>query len=56
MIEQHHILNKLSTMFDQKILKSTNQHTIKGLSTTSLIQAHQQLESGTTIGKITIVY
>jgi NADPH2:quinone reductase len=56
MIEQHHILNKLSTMFDQKILKSTNQQTIKGLSATSLIQAHQQLESGTTIGKITIIY
>jgi NADPH2:quinone reductase len=56
MIEQHHILNKLSTMFNQKILVSTNNQTLKGLSAESLIQAHKQLESGTTIGKITILY
>jgi NADPH2:quinone reductase len=56
MIEQHHILSKISTMLNQKILMSTNNQTLKGLSPASLIQAHKYLESGTTIGKITITF
>ncbi len=54
MIEQHHILNKVAALLDNGTLKTTLRETIQGLSAVNLKQAHQQLESGTTIGKIAI--
>lgn len=54
MIEQHHILNKVSALLDEGTLKTTLNQTIQGLSAENLRKAHQQLESGTTIGKLSI--
>ncbi len=56
MIEQHHILNKVADLLDEGILVNTLTQTFHGLSEESLKQAHQQLESGTTIGKLAIKY
>lgn len=54
MIEQHHILNKIAGLLDQKILKSTLNKTLLGLTVAHLKEAHELLESGRTIGKIAI--
>ncbi|WP_379086353.1 zinc-binding alcohol dehydrogenase family protein [Pedobacter sp. UC225_65] len=54
MIEQHHILNKVADLLDQGILKTTLKETLIGFSADNLKKAHQQLENGTTIGKIAI--
>ena len=54
MIEQHHILNKVADLLDQGILKTTLKETLIGLSAANLKKAHQQLENGSTIGKIAI--
>lgn len=56
MIEQHRILNKVADLLDEGILVNTLTQTLQGLSAESLKQAHQQLESGTTIGKLAIKY
>ncbi len=56
MIEQHHILNKVADLLDQGILKTTLKETLIGLSVANLKKAHQQLENGSTIGKIVIQY
>jgi NADPH2:quinone reductase len=56
MIEQHRILNKVADLLDEGILVNTLTQTLHGLSAESLKQAHQQLESGTTIGKLAIKY
>lgn len=56
MVEQHHILNKVADLLDEGALVSTLTQTLSGLSAENLKQAHQQLESGTTIGKIAIKY
>jgi len=54
MIEQHHILNKVADLLDEGLLVNTLTQTLNGLSAKNLKQAHQQLESGTAIGKIAI--
>ena len=54
MIEQHHILNKVADLLDQGVLKTTLKETLIGFSADNLKKAHQQLENGTTIGKIAI--
>jgi len=56
MIEQHHILNNVADLLDKGILINTLTQTLQGLSAESLKQAHQQLESGTTIGKLAIKF
>lgn len=56
MIEQHHILNKIAGLLDQKILKSTLNKTLLGLTATHIKEAHELLESGKTIGKIAIKF
>lgn len=54
MIEQHHILNKVAELLDNGTLKSTLNETLQGLSAENIRKAHQQLESGKTIGKLAI--
>ena len=54
MIEQHHILNKVANLIDDGVLVHTLTQTLTGLSAATLKQAHEQLESGTTIGKLAI--
>ncbi|MNR16170.1 Zinc-type alcohol dehydrogenase-like protein [compost metagenome] len=56
MIEQHHILNKVADLIDNGTLVHTLTQTLTGLSAETLKQAHEQLESGTTIGKLAISY
>lgn len=55
MARQHEILNQVSQLLDNGTLKSTLQQTLQGLSAKQLKTAHQQLESGTTIGKTAIL-
>ncbi len=55
MIEQHYILTKISELMDKGVVKTTVNTVLKGLSVESLKEAHSQLESGKTIGKIAIV-
>ncbi|RZJ78231.1 MAG: zinc-binding alcohol dehydrogenase family protein, partial [Flavobacterium sp.] len=54
MIEQHHILNKVADLIDNGTLVHTLTQTLNGLSAETLKKAHEQLESGTTIGKLAI--
>lgn len=54
MLEQHHILNKISDMLDRKTLKCTHKLTLGPISTTNIEHAHELLLSGQTIGKISL--
>lgn len=56
MIEQHHILNKISALLDSKQIVPTVNHTFKSFTVENLKEAHKLLESGKTIGKIVIEY
>ncbi|KAF2507404.1 zinc-binding alcohol dehydrogenase family protein [Flavobacterium foetidum] len=54
--EQHAILNKTAALLDSGILRHTLKETFNGLTAANFKKAHQQLESGTTIGKIAIKF
>jgi NADPH2:quinone reductase len=54
--EQHNILNKVADLLDDGTLKTTLKETLIGLSAANFKKAHQQLESGKTIGKIAIKF
>lgn len=54
MIEQHHLLNKVSEMLDNKILKCTHKQTLGPISVSNIEQAHQLLLTARTIGKISL--
>ncbi|TKC08604.1 zinc-binding alcohol dehydrogenase family protein [Pedobacter frigoris] len=56
MIEQHNILNKVADLLDEGVLSTTLKQTLDGLTAENLKKAHQQLEAGSTIGKIVIKY
>ena len=56
MIDQHHILNKASTLFDNGTLTSTLNNTLHGFTVVNLKEAHRLLESSKAIGKTVIVY
>lgn len=56
MIAQHHILNQVANLLDEGTLVHTLTVTLEGLSAENLRKAHEQLESGTTIGKLAIKY
>lgn len=56
MIEQHHILNRVADLLDEGVLQTTLTQTLHGLTADSLKEAHTQLESGTTIGKLVISF
>lgn len=56
MIEQHHILNRVADLLDEGVLETTLTQTLNGLTADTLKQAHAQLESGTTIGKLVITF
>ena len=51
---QHNILNQASDLFDKKTLFSTLVENLGTINATNLIQAHKQLESGKTVGKIVL--
>ncbi len=56
MIDQHHILNKASTLFDNGTLTSTLNNTLHGFTVVNLKEAHRLQESGKAIGKTVIEY
>lgn len=52
MIRQHDLLNEISRMLDEGTLKSTARHKKGIMSPESIREAHRELESGGTVGKI----
>jgi len=56
MIRQHEILEGLREMIDNGQITTTATHTLQGLTVENLRNAHSLLESGKTIGKITIQF
>jgi len=54
MIEQHHILNKVSDLIDQGYIQTTVGKNLGTINATNLRAAHQELESGQSIGKIVL--
>lgn len=56
MIQQHHILNRVADLLDKGVLETTHTQTLHGLTADNFKQAHAQLESGTTIGKLVIKF
>jgi zinc-binding alcohol dehydrogenase family protein len=54
MIEQHHILNKVSDLIDQGYIQTTVGKNLGTINATNLRAAHQELESGKSIGKIVL--
>jgi len=54
MIAQHHLLNSIAKMLDDKILTSTLCHNLGPMTSDSIDQAHQQLLSNTTLGKLVL--
>lgn len=55
-LEQHNILNTVSLLLDQGMLKTTLNKTLHGLEVKNFKEAHALLESGKTIGKIAITF
>ena len=54
MIEQHNILNKVATLVDEGILKTTIGESFGKINATNLRKAHALLESGKAKGKIVL--
>ena len=55
MIEQHHLLTRVAELVEHKILRTTNTETVGQLTAENLSRVHQRLESGRTIGKLTLI-
>ena len=56
LIQQHEILERVSSLAESGEIRSTLSQQLKGLSAATLRRAHAQLESGSTIGKLSVVY
>ncbi len=54
MIAQHHILERIAKLIDNRTLRTTINEIKSPINATNLRAAHAQLESGTTIGKIVL--
>lgn len=54
MIEQHRLLNEVSRLVDAGRLRTTLGQTLSPITAAHLRQAHAQLESGRTIGKVVL--
>lgn len=54
MIEQHRILSRAASLIDAGELRSTLTHTLGPITAANLREAHRQLESGSTIGKLAL--
>jgi NADPH:quinone reductase-like Zn-dependent oxidoreductase len=51
---QHHVLDRVADLVDRGILRSTMTQNLGSLTPATLAQAHAQLQSGHTIGKIVL--
>lgn len=54
MIQQHHILNRVSQLLDARDIRSTLNNVIGKINAANLKNAHAQLESGSAIGKLVL--
>ena len=54
MIEQHHILNEVSRLLDEGILKTTLKEVLTPINAQNLRHAHAKLEKGRMIGKLVL--
>lgn len=54
LVEQHHILQKVSELLEAGTLKSTLKQELGDINASNLIKAHKLVESGTMIGKIAL--
>lgn len=54
MAEQHVLLNEVSRLVDADVLRTTLGEVIRPISAANLRQAHAQIESGRTVGKIVL--
>ena len=54
MIEQHRLLNQIADLVDRGIIRTTLKQVIGPIDAANLKNAHAQLESGTTIGKLVL--
>ncbi|NOQ94517.1 MAG: zinc-binding alcohol dehydrogenase family protein [Methylophaga sp.] len=54
MLSQHHLLNKVSQLLDDRQLISTLASTLGALNAENIVKAHQQLLTGNTIGKLAL--
>lgn len=54
MIEQHHILNRLSQLIDEGKIKTSLAKTLSPINAANLRAAHAAIETGSTIGKIVL--
>ena len=52
--EQHHLLNKVSDLIDQGYIQTTVGKNLGTINATNLRAAHEELESGKSIGKIVL--
>jgi NADPH2:quinone reductase len=54
MIEQHHLLNHIAELIDSGAIKTTLNQVLSPINAENLRNAHAQLESGRTIGKVVL--
>jgi zinc-binding alcohol dehydrogenase family protein len=54
MIAQHHLLNEVAAMVDEGLIVTTMTSELSPINAANLRKAHQQSESGTTIGKVVL--
>ncbi|MDP7980627.1 zinc-binding alcohol dehydrogenase family protein [Bacillus multifaciens] len=54
MINQHLLLNQVSELLDQKVLKTTLSRTLSPIHAANIRKAHEIIETGSTIGKIVL--
>ena len=54
MIEQHHLLNEVANLIDTGQVRTTSAEVIGSINAANLRQAHAQLETGRTIGKLVL--
>jgi NADPH2:quinone reductase len=54
MIEQHHLLNAVADLIDNKRIKTTITDLFTPINAENLRKAHKKLESGNTIGNIVL--
>ncbi|MDD2876402.1 MAG: zinc-binding alcohol dehydrogenase family protein [Acidiphilium sp.] len=54
MVEQHNILQMVSRLIDQGVLRTTMTSTLRPINAANLRRAHAAIETGTTLGKIVL--
>ncbi len=54
MIEQHHLLNRITDLIDEGTIRGTLTTTLSPLTAANLREAHRMIESGRTIGKVVV--